>query len=114
VAASNRAEEAKALIRRWNDEGWTGGNYALAEEIISPEMIVHGAGGQQVKMGPAGLVDLIKTWRAAFPDGYMSIDDLIVEGDLVGIRNTWHGTHKGDFYGTPATGKPATRRRART
>jgi steroid delta-isomerase-like uncharacterized protein len=35
----------------------------------------------------------------------MSIEDLIVEGDLVGIRNTWHGTHKGDFYGIPATGQ---------
>ena len=35
------------------------------------------------------LIDLIKTWRTAFPDGNMSIDDIIVEGDLVAIRNTW-------------------------
>ncbi len=98
-------EEAKAVIRRWNDEGWSAGNYDLAQEIIAPVMTVHGAGGQAVGMGPDGLVELIKTWRAAFPDGYMTVDELIVEGDLVGIRNTWHGTHSGDFYGIPATGK---------
>jgi predicted ester cyclase len=98
-------EEAKAIIRRWNDEGWSGGNYDLAHEIIAPVMTVHGAGGQAVGMGPEGLVDLIRTWRTAFPDGKMTVDDLIVDGDLVGIRNTWHGTQTADFYGIPATGK---------
>jgi predicted ester cyclase len=68
-------------------------------------MIVHGAGGQSVGMGPDGLIDLIRTWRTAFPDGHMEIDDLIVEGDIVGIRNTWYGTQEAEFYGIPATGK---------
>jgi len=98
-------EEAKAVVRRWNDEGWSGGNYDLAHEIIAPVMTVHGAGGQAVGMGPEGLIDLIKTWRTAFPDGHMTVDDIIVDGDLVGIRNTWHGTHKESFYGIPASGK---------
>ena len=98
-------EEAKAVIRRWNDEGWSGGNYELAHEIIAPVMTVHGAGGQAVGMGPEGLIELIKTWRTAFPDGKMTVDDLIVDGDVVGIRNTWSGTHTGEFYGIPPTGK---------
>ncbi|HEX7277711.1 MAG TPA: ester cyclase family protein [Acidimicrobiales bacterium] len=99
------SEDAKAVIRRWNDEGWSGGNYDLAHEIIAPVMTVHGAGGQSVGMGPEGLIDLIKTWRTAFPDGKMTVDDIIVEGDLVGIRNTWHGTQTEAFYGIPPSGK---------
>ena len=99
------SDEAKEIIRRWNEEGWSGGKYDLAYEIISPEMKVHGAGGQAVGMGPDGLIDLIRTWRTAFPDGHMEIDDLIVEGDLVGIRNTWYGTHQAEFYGVPPSGK---------
>jgi steroid delta-isomerase-like uncharacterized protein len=98
-------EQAKEIIRRWNEEGWSGGRYDLAHEIISPNMTVHGAGGQTVGMGPDGLIDLIKTWRTAFPDGHMEIDDLIVEGDTVAIRNTWYGTHEAEFYGVPASGK---------
>jgi predicted ester cyclase len=35
----------------------------------------------------------------------MEIDDLIVEGDTVAIRNTWHGTHEAEFYGVPPSGK---------
>jgi len=97
-------EEAKEIIRRWNEEGWSGGKYDLAHEIISPNMIVHGAGGQTVGMGPDGLIDLIRTWRTAFPDGRMEIDDLIVEDDTVAIRNTWYGTHEAEFYGVPASG----------
>jgi steroid delta-isomerase-like uncharacterized protein len=97
-------QEAKEVIRRWNNEGWSGGKYDLAHEIISPNMTVHGAGGQAVGMGPDGLIDLIKTWRTAFPDGRMAIDDIIVEGDIVAIRNTWHGTHEAEFYGVPASG----------
>jgi predicted ester cyclase len=97
-------EEAEEVIRRWNEEGWSGGRYELAQEIISPNMTVHGAGGQTVGMGPDGLVDLIRTWRTAFPDGHMEIDDLIVEGDTVAIRNTWYGTHQADFYGIPPSG----------
>ena len=98
-------EEAKEIIRRWNEEGWSGGKYDLAHEIISPNMIVHGAGGQAVGMGPDGLIDLIRTWRTAFPDGRMEIDDLIVEGDTVAIRNTWYGTQQAEFYGVPPSGK---------
>jgi predicted ester cyclase len=98
------SDEAKEIIRRWNEEGWSGGRYELAHEIISPNMVVHGAGGQTVGMGPDGLIDLIRTWRTAFPDGHMEIDDLIVEGDTVAIRNTWYGTQQAEFYGVPASG----------
>ena len=98
------SQEAKEIIRRWNEEGWSGGKYELAYEIISPDMVVHGAGGQSVGMGPDGLIDLIKTWRTAFPDGRMEIDDLIVEGDIVAIRNTWYGTQAAEFYGIPPSG----------
>src|SRR5262245_33422887 len=99
------SDDAKEIIRRWNEEGWSGGKYDLAHEIISPNMQVHGAGGQTVGMGPDGLIDLIRTWRTGFPDGRMEIDDLIVEGDTVAIRNTWHGTQDEEFYGIPASGK---------
>ena len=92
-------------IRRWNDDGWNGRNIEVAWEVISPQMQVHGAGGQQVNMGPEGLIQLITTWRTAFPDGQMSIDDLFAEGDTVVIRNTWRGTQTGEFYGIPASGK---------
>ena len=43
--------------------------------------------------------------RSAFPDFKATIDDLVAEGDKVVIRQTWTGTHKGEFMGVPPTGK---------
>lgn len=99
-------EENKAIFSRWFGEAWNKGNFDVAREIIAPAMRVHGAGGQPVEAGPEGLIALIKAWRDAFPDGQMSVDSLIAEGDLVAALLTWRGTHRGNFYGIPATGKP--------
>src|SRR5208283_4256459 len=95
----------KGIIRRWLEEGWTKGNLAVADEVIDPGFVVHGAGGQVVPSGPKGVKQLVTAWRTGFPDGRMSIDMLLSEGDKVVIRMTWRGTHKGTFYGVAPTGK---------
>jgi predicted ester cyclase len=98
-------ENNKALFHRWFGEVWNKGNYEVAHEVIGSTMRVHGAGGQPVEMGPDGLIGLVETWRNAFPNGQMSIDGLVAERDLVVALLTWRGTHQGEFYGIPATGK---------
>src|SRR5437899_12851450 len=44
----------------------------------------------------------------AFPDLQTTIEDLMAEGDKVAVRQTWRGTHTGNFQGTPPTGKRVT------
>ena len=44
-------------------------------------------------------------FRNAFPDFHMTIDDLIAEGPYVVARFTETGTHQGELFGVPATGK---------
>jgi predicted ester cyclase len=41
----------------------------------------------------------------AFPDYHVAIDDVVSQGDKVAVRLTVSGTHLGDFYGKPPTGK---------
>lgn len=94
-----------ATIRRWLEEGWSKGNLAVADEMIDPSFVVHGAGGQVVQSGPDGAKQLVAAWRAAFPDGRMTVDDIFAEGDTVAIRMTWTGTHTADFYGRAASGR---------
>jgi predicted ester cyclase len=43
---------------------------------------------------------------AAFPDFHIEIDDLVAEGAKVSMRATGRGTHQGEFFGIPATGRP--------
>ncbi len=98
-------DENIAIIRRWLEEGWSQGNLGVADELIDASFSVHGAGGQVVRSGPEGAKQLVAAWRAGFPDGRMTVDDIFAEGDKVVIRMTWNGTHTGAFYGYPATGQ---------
>ena len=52
-----------------------------------------------------GQINIGKTIFEAFPDVHVSLQDLIVEGDRVVERHMARATHRGEFYGIPATGK---------
>ena len=56
--------------------------------------------------GPKGLLYASKAFRSAVPDLRCTIKDLLVSGDKITARLTFTGTHKGEFMGHPATGKP--------
>ena len=94
---SNTSQAEWAYWHRWFDELWNKKNYDIVYEYVDENFTAHGAGGQQIKMGPEGPRDMVKAWHAAMPDGRMTIDDVITEGDLSTIRMTWEGTHTGQF-----------------
>jgi len=56
--------------------------------------------------GIEGLKDVLRGMRTAFPDLYFGIEEQIAEGDKVLTRFEWTGTHRGEFLGVPATGRP--------
>ena len=53
-----------------------------------------------------GLKGVLRGMRAGFPDMHWSIEEQIAEGDKVVTRFEWTGTHRGEFLGVPATGRP--------
>jgi steroid delta-isomerase-like uncharacterized protein len=57
------------------------------------------------QQGSEGLKQVIAAFRTAFPDIHWVIDEMLGEGGKVFSRFTWHGTHRGEFFGVPATGR---------
>ncbi|MEZ4670617.1 MAG: ester cyclase [Anaerolineae bacterium] len=102
------AEEHRKLFARWFEELWNKKNYNIAYELVHPDFTAHGAGGQDIKQGPDGVIGMVKAWHAAMPDGHMTMDDIITEGNLSTIRMTWEATHTGQFGEIPASGKRIT------
>jgi steroid delta-isomerase-like uncharacterized protein len=49
-------------------------------------------------------LERLKAVRTGFPDGIYTIDWMFVDGDKVVVRNTFRGTHQGEFAGVPASG----------
>ncbi len=51
------------------------------------------------------LKEHIREFEVAFPAYTLEAEEMIVEGDLVAVRGTVRGTHKGVFAGIPPTGR---------
>lgn len=97
-------EENKAKTRRFMDEVFNKGNMAVINELLAPNLVEHNP-FPGYPPGLEGFKQGVAAFRKGFPDLHITVDDLIAEGDKVVIRSTMSGTHKGDFMGTPATGK---------
>ncbi len=100
----SKAEEHRKLFARWFEELWNKKNYDIAYELVDPDFTAHGAGGQDIKQGPDGVIGMVKAWHKAMPDGKMTMDDIITEGEFSTIRMTWRATHTGPFGPVPASG----------
>jgi steroid delta-isomerase-like uncharacterized protein len=99
------AEETNAaVVRRFYEELWNGGDLSVADEILAADLRFRGSLGTTLTGVDAfkGYADA--TW-AAFPDWHNQVDELIVAGDRVVARLTWTGTHRGSLLGVAATGR---------
>ena len=103
---TDQTQPNKASERRFFEEIWSKGNYAIVNELIADDYFDHDQG--VAVRGPAGLIQEVSLFRKAFPDLNFAIEDVIAEGDKVVTRITATGTHRGDLFGMPATGIRAT------
>lgn len=97
----------KELVRRLLEDDISRGDEATAEAIIHPDFVDH-TNPPGMQHGLAGHQAIVRLFRAAFPDQWWQIEDLIAEGDRVVARTTMTGTHTGDFFGIPPTGRGVT------
>jgi predicted ester cyclase len=99
---STTVEENKSIMTSqlaiWND-----GDYELADELFHPHAITPDA--PQLPRGPEGCKQVARVFRDAFPDFYMTVEDVVAEGDLVTCRFRQTGTHEGELFGIAPTGR---------
>ena len=97
--------ENKALVARWFEEVWNKGRSDAIDEMFAADGVAHGLGPDVC--GPDGFKAFHATFRQAFPDVRVSVDEMVADGDTVAYRLTAAGTHRGDGLGFAATGLPA-------
>jgi steroid delta-isomerase-like uncharacterized protein len=98
----------KQASRRIFEEIFGAGNFDLADELLHEDAVGHDPAQPEPVRGPGGLKESARGYRSAFPDLTFTIDEIVADGDLVAIRWTSTGTHKGDLFGIAPTGKQAT------
>ena len=79
------SEQNKALVRRLLEDDISKGDRAVAEAIIAPDFFDH-TNPPGMQRGLEGHNAIVALFRAAFPDQWWQIEDLIAEGDRVVAR----------------------------
>ena len=99
-------EANKAVARRYL-EAFDTGDPAILDEVLAPDFVYRSAGPGE-PTDREGQKQVVAAFGTAFPDGQSTVEDLIAEGNTVVLRWTFTGTHQGDFFGIPPTGRSVT------
>jgi predicted ester cyclase len=98
-------QQYKTIARRVDEEAFSAqGDLSVVDEFVSADVVNHTA-PPHMQHGRENLKQLAHLWRTAFPDLTITVDDILAEGDLVAVAWTGSGTHLGDLFGIPPTGK---------
>ncbi|HSN73770.1 MAG TPA: ester cyclase [Anaerolineae bacterium] len=103
AGAPSTREANKALMRRFIEEVWNKGNLDVADELFHPDHTSPSA--PSLPAGPEGTKMIATAFRNAFPDYHMTIEQMAAEDDRVAARFLQSGTHLGELWGIPPTGK---------
>jgi steroid delta-isomerase-like uncharacterized protein len=93
-------ERNKALVRRWIEEGFNKRKLMVVDQLFAERFAVNGN-----VIGRDGLKQSMTRHFGGFPDLHVTVDDIVAEGEKVGIWYTVEGTHRGEFEGIVPTGK---------
>jgi steroid delta-isomerase-like uncharacterized protein len=94
----------KTLVRQLMEDDLSQGNEAVAEAIIAPDFLDH-TNPPDMQHGIDGHRAIVRLFRTSFPDMRWEIEDMLADGDKVVVRTMMRGTHIGEFFGIPPTGK---------
>lgn len=104
---STSAQAAEAAVRRLY-EAMSSGDEKIVDDVVAN---VLAPGWQDVPLPPGitpgaeSFRDVVAFVRGVFPDFTITHEDLVVAGDKVAVRSVSRGTHSGEFFGIPATGR---------
>ena len=81
------------------------GDETMGKEVVSESAAFHVPFGSEPLKGISGYMQILGMMRTAYPDIQWSLEETVVEKDTVVARFHISGTHQGDFFGFPASGK---------
>ena len=102
------AAHNETLVHRWFEEVWNRGRAEAIDEMLDCDGVAHGLTDQSGNelCGPEGFKPFFESFRSAFPDIQVSVEDTVTEGDKIAARCIVRGTHRGEGVGIAPTGRP--------
>ncbi|RJP82317.1 MAG: ester cyclase [Candidatus Zixiibacteriota bacterium] len=105
ASGQNTNSKYRQIARKFMEEIIGQGKTDQVEQVVDSNFVLHDPTWPHDVHGPEGLKEFVAELRGAFPDLQQTVDQLVVEGDLVACRWTATGTHRGELFEIPPTGK---------
>jgi len=103
-SVSTTEMDPRAILERHTEEVWNRGNLDAVDTYIAEDYVERDSAGTDEFHGPEGYKRSVENYRAAFPDLTVTIEESIVVGDRIVMRQRFTGTHEGTFMGIEPTG----------
>lgn len=97
--------ENNKKIARQSIEAFEKKDYNLLEKITDTSKFKLHVPGNKNPLNYKEAVKFNNEYNTAFPDTKVTIESQVAEGDHVVTKLSYHGTHKGELQGIPASGK---------
>ncbi len=98
------AEGMRRTTTRTFEEMVNGRNLDLIPQLYTEDFTWHGPGGRDLT-GIDQLREMVEGYLTAFPDLHMTVEQQMVEGNLISCRWRATGTHDGPLEDIEPTGK---------
>jgi steroid delta-isomerase-like uncharacterized protein len=99
--------DLKEIDRQLLEEPWKG-NIGVIDQYVDENYVGNDPSLPEPLRGKQAFKEFVQMYLSAFPDGAITVDDQIAEGDIVATRWTGRGTHQGELMGIAPTGKQVT------
>lgn len=96
------------IARRYMTEVWANGNMDVADELVDRGIVLRDPLSLKPVEGIEKFKERVAQVGRDFDHQTNTLDEVLVFGDRVVVRNTWRGIHRGNFYGIRGTGKTLT------
>jgi steroid delta-isomerase-like uncharacterized protein len=99
--------DIKEIARLILENPWQG-KLDEALDLVADDYVGHVPGLSEPIRGKDGFREFLNSFLTGFPDGTITVDGQIAEGEFVATRWTARGTHTGQLMRMPPTGKQVT------
>src|SRR4051794_5026808 len=108
VMDTTHTKQNKRLVEDFIQDLFTKGDLTAVDRYLDPAFVNHDAPYPGAPEGPEGMRQAAVIFRQALPDWHSDVERLVAEGDIVVEEFTASGTHRGELFGVPATGRTLT------
>ncbi len=107
MSSRQPADDTEAVVYRWFEDLFTGGNLGVADEILADDVSYHGPPSlsPQDVTEPEDIKQYVDVYQTAFPDLAYNVEDVSPTGDGLCVLWSATGTHESDLFDMEPTGE---------